>query len=263
MRATELLEAARTARRAGDLPECILQASAAASAAEQEHDAETEYHAHACVGRLLVSRDEPDEALSWLRWALDAAMRGGLSRWLGPANHDLALAVRDTGNYRGFSERSGVAFLLYRDSNPKHPGISGLVADMAETESEQNPSDKDRLAHALQAWRAVPGSMSQPRYRLNAAANGMRSAALLGLRSRYLDSVDRLEHVFATLPHHEHAARTLVDAAAAAVHMRDFERAASLAGRARGIAEGRGEGKIAERASEALNASLGEREMVA
>lgn len=262
MSATELLEQARTARRAGDLPECILKASAAASAAEQEHNAETEYHAHACLARLHLSREEPSDALVCFKWALDAALRGGLSHWMAPAYHDVYIASREAGHDDAMTRWGAAAFTIYRDSSPNHVGFTGLIADFAE-DSLDRETNKKIAARSWEQWRCVPGLEMKPHYRLNAAVGQMRAAAILGVGSKYKAACDTLEEIFVSLPHHEHAARSMTDAANAALHMRDFERSASLAGRAKGIAEGRGEGRVAERATEALDNALAERSALA
>lgn len=258
MSTSELLEQARQARRDGDLPECLTCSTAAVAAAEYERDWEIIYHAHACVGRLHMSRAEPDLALAPFRNALDAARELSPTRWLAGAYHDLALALREAGNLHGAKQKAGTAFDLYYDLNPKHPGFTGIVADIAQCGFEQRP-DKEHAAHALQAWQAVPYAMPQPRYQMAAAVNQMRSAAVLGMDLRYDVAVAMLECTCTALPHHEHAALHLVHASKAAALKRDYELAAVFAERAELIATGRNEGRVRETAAAARSDALAER----
>lgn len=258
MTALDLLTAARAARAAGDIAPCVAQAGAVACAAEAEDDRETAYHAHACVGRAHLARGEPELALGYYRWALDAAMHGGLVRWLAPAYHDLMLASREAGNPAAAKRYAGTAFDLYRDYDPRTPHLSGLIADMAQSEFEAAP-DEHTAAYALQAWRAVPVSLPEPRFRLTAAANQMASASVLNIRGRYSTALNDLEVAFAALPDHEGAGACLVQAARGAAGMKEYEDSARLAERAALLAERRGEDRIVERARHVLDCALAER----
>ncbi len=258
MSATELLEQAREARGAGDVSLCMEKVSAAVTAADQERDTLAAYHAHACAGRLYLSRCDPTGAQKHFKDALHAAGVGGLVDWLAPAYHDLYIAYREGGNEARCKRYCGTAFDLYRDFSPKHYGLTGLIADMAQAEFDLNPT-RDRAAHALQAWRPAMEALPVPHYRLAAAAHAMRAAAVLDLRSRYENAAAHLDREFSRLPHHEHAAATLVYAADACRLYRDYGRAVRLAEDAERIAEQRTEDLIRQRAVITKDKALTER----
>lgn len=258
MPALETLNLARGARAVGGIERCSTLAAAALSEATHEHDHETAYHAAACVGRAYVGRGEPDLALGHYRHALDLVLTHGLTQWIPNAYHDLGLALRETGARRQWKEKAAVAFQVYRDQNPRAPGITGIIADLAQDAFEHDPADRDKAAYALQAWRAVPASMDVPHYRLNAAANQMAAATTLGVRSRYDAARDALERFFGCLPDHEHAALTLAHAGRAACRMSEYEDAAVLGERALLIGEGRGELRAVEHAQLVIEAANAE-----
>lgn len=263
MPATETLASAREARAAGDVDLCLVLSGAAEYEAVQEHDSATEYWSAAAPGYLYLHRMEPEMALGHFRHALDVALRHGLSPVLGSAYHDVARALGDTGDFKQFKERASTAFMLYRDTNPRAPGIAGVLADMAQAESDQEPASREKVAFALQCWRAVPTSMDDPRYRLAAASQAMHAASVLGIHSRYETAAEQLSEFLAVMPSGESVAGTLVYASKAALRMMDYERAADLAGIARQIAIGRNEKVPLDLAGEALIAALAERPAVA
>lgn len=259
MNATAVLEEARQARRDGDISTCVERAYHAVSLADQDREPEAAYHACACVGRLYLSRDEAKDAYWWFRVALGQAQANGLTRWEANAHHDVYLAAREAGESHPRRTWGARAFAMYREVSHQHTGITGLLADFSAEMLDAAPTDADRISHAYQAWRAVPASMPQPRYHLAADANVMRASALMRNRKRYEDAAQALERTLESLPHHEHAARTLTDAARAATVAHDFPRAARLAERAVAISESRGEGRVCQRATEVLVSALAER----
>lgn len=259
MTATLHLEAARHARRSGDVSACIQHANVAVSASEQEHDPETAYHAYACMGRLHLSREEFADAVAAFHEAREVAKHGGLVRWQPAATYDLVLAHREAGNLPKARRLAATAVDLYLSFAPRHPAFTGLLADMAQCDFDQNRDCKQKAWDAVTHWTPCLDVLPKPHHRLNAAAQAMMGSAVLGQRARYCEADRRLEGMYDSLPHHEHAARTLAYASGAATMARDFERAATLGKRALLIAETRGEDWVAQRARVALSAALAER----
>lgn len=259
MNASDLLEQARQFRRDGNTAECIATATAAACAGEYERDWDVVYNAHACIGRLHMSRAEPDLALGPFRNALDAAKEMNPRERLAGAYHDLSLALRESGNGPAAIRKAGTAMDLYADLCPRHPGFTGLVADIAQQDFDRHPTCKERAGKSFRTWVPVAATVGPRRYRLAAAAQQMHAAAVLGTDSRYQTANDLLERVYGSLPHFEHAALTLAYASRAASLHSDYERAAVLADRAERIAESRGEDRVAEIARETRADALAER----
>lgn len=259
MECAALLEDARQARRDGDLSRCIERARAAAEEAEAVHDAETAYHALACVGRLHYSRDEPEQAAEWCGKARDAARSGGLVRWLAGSYHDLFLCMRESGNRAGARRYAGTAHDLYADFAPRHPYVSALTADMAQCDFEFNPT-ADNAQHALQAWRACPVSIpDEPRVQLIAIVNALHATSVAELPRSFARAAERLTDALGRLTDREGAAKCLVTASEAFRRMRQYPRAHVLALCAESIATERGEDVVRQKATHAKTEALAER----
>lgn len=259
MPATETLASAKEARASGDVDRCLVLASAAEFEASYEHDWDTACWSATARGIMYQQRREPHLAIAHFHHARDLALTHGLTRRLGGVYHDIALALLESGDVVGFKQQSAVAFTLYCDADPRSPGISGLIADMAQAKYDQDPSDRRDIAHAMEAWRAVPTSMTDARYQLVSAAQTMKAAAALGIRSKYDTASEHLDAYLRAVPSREYVAAILSEAARAALRMLDFERAADLAGEARQIASGRRETVLVDVAGEVLIAALAER----
>lgn len=260
--ALETVEAARFARGIGDVDACLRLSSCAVRQAEFEHDPETAYFAAEVVGRMYMGRGEPKEAVAHYRYALDILLMHGNTIRLGGAYHDLALAVRESGDRAQFKELAATSFHLYYDVNPRNPCISGLLADRACDNFERNPDDLECADAAWNAWRAVPASMRTPHYRLTAAAHQMRASAVLRSPKRYAKACEALNVFLAEMPDGESVSLILAYAAGGALQMRDFRRAADIAECAIRRGEARGESVPVEDARAVLDAALRESERV-
>lgn len=247
MNALDTLDAARAARASGNIDSCTSLAAVAEVSALGDGDHVTAYHAAAAPGRARMHRGEPQMALGHYRHALDVALTHGVMRWLPAAYHDLYEAALSAGLPDARSRWGATAFELYRDSAPRNPYLSGLIADFASEEMEADPT-QDRTAFALQAWRAVPASVGSPRVTLVASANAAYAAAALGLRCRYDRAMDQLGETREHLPDEEALALALLRAAEAGTVAMDFLRAHALATDAACVAERRGENLLRQQA---------------
>jgi len=261
--ALDTVQMARFARGIGDVPACLSLSDAAVRQAGDERYPDAAYVAAEVPGRMYMGRNEPREAEAHYRYALDLVRLYNLRNRLGGALHDLALAVREKGDYAQFRALSSEAFERYHEHNPRDPCITGLLADVAAGAFERDPGNREKASAALAAWRPVPVSMKTPRYHMAAAAQQMVTAAALGLGSSYRYASNALDWYVLDMPDREAVAMTLVYAAGGSLMHGDFHRAAELAREAERIAVLREETTVAEQAREVLNAALAERPMSA
>ena len=260
----ETVRAARFARGIGDVEGCIQLSDSAVRHAQFEHDFETAYLAAEVPGRMRMGRGEYRDAEAHYRYALDLLLmhaRPPEARLAG-AYHDLALAVRETGDRRQFKVLAAKAFTLYDSSNPRNPCITGLLADLATDDLERHPGDRDHANASLAAWKAVPASMRTPHYRLTAAAHQMRCSAILGLHGVYDVGRGALNRFLAEMPDGESVSLILTYAGGGALAMRDFRGAAEIAECAIRRGTERGESVPVEEARAVLDAATAETEGV-
>lgn len=255
--ASETLIDARAARARGDVDGCLRLSVLAMDKAKQQGDTVTEFWACIAPGVMHLGRGEPHEAAGYFRFALDTALRRGLTGLLGAAYHDNYLAARDAGELHEAKRFRAVAFEIYRDTDARNPRIAGLMADWAEEGMMYRPSE-ETAAFALQSWRACPASLPGPKERLVAACNLVVASAWLRLWPRYRDGMLSLETSLADLADDENVSIALSHACTGVVRMKDYQRAIRLAESAVRIAGARGEHVAEQRAREVLGVALAE-----
>jgi len=261
--AMETVEMARFARGVGDVAGCVSLSDSAVRQATQEHHPDAAYMAAEVPGRMFMGRGEPREAIAHYRYALDLARLHNLKNRLGGAVHDLALAVRETGDGAQFRRLAAEAFEHYSHSNPRDPCLTGLLADVAQDAFDRHPNDREKASAALQAWRGIPVCMKTVRYHMAAAAQQMVASATLGIRSRYDSAAEALDAYRLDMPDHEAVAMTFAYAARGALAMMDFEGAAYLCEIAIREGDAREESVPAEEARGVLADALAERNIFA
>lgn len=232
---------AKAKREEGNADRCLFNAVVAVSMARHEADDASMYHAFACIGRMHISRLEHVEATGWYQLALDSALSHDLRQWIAPAHHDLYLCYRERGDEHNAEIHLRAAFEGYGDS----PRMDNLLADMSEKDPPPervhrittllhpgytpSPSDRDRLILLSQ---------------LSLAYAKLGWASKLGPTYRLMDTLLSRER--------EAGAVSLCTLAEAALTARCYEMAATVAERARELAEFREEMKVKALAEEVL-----------
>lgn len=194
------LDRARASRASGDMAGCVLNASVAAYHAERDHLPEILYHAHACVGRAHLLRNEPEDARGWFRNAADVAAMHGLE-WHAPSLHDLFLCYRDTNPNRA----RGLADRALHHFGSGHPDLARFKADLSVF---QEPMEKRWALFAPFIRRSV-----EENYRMIALCNLMEAAAYGGNSHRLLMFWECLSDTLRARESHEGSAVSLLAAA--------------------------------------------------
>lgn len=229
--AVDYLNRARAARDAGKLDNCLQHGQVAIALADVEEDRDTGFHAHACMGRMYMSRSEPEQAAVWYAQAKEYAMEYGLAQWLPYACHDLYLAYSETGEREKAWRARAAATELY----PARC-LSRLTADVSLEEMRRGSG-----GHAYHAFRAVSDDCAKnDRDRLVTLENLTNAASMVGtmLFDRHWNSF-REELIWRTTG--ESITRVYLVGAEAGLRRDRREEAARLAERAKGLAEARQE----------------------
>jgi hypothetical protein len=189
---------------------------------------------------MRLRRGEPQDAWTWFDLAQRIATRHGLTRWQGPALHDLFLCARDAGDVKEARRLAQEAWAAYGE---RHPRVGAFLADWI------------GLSLPPERWdpyfRPFVLPDVEPSDRVAALACLLRSAAARRDRLRAAEAWHRLRD--AAGEDVAGAALALADAAEALDRSGLRDAAEAAAERARELAEIRKEGRVRERAERTLS----------
>lgn len=198
------------------------------------------------LGNMLVLRGNFPAAQRMHIKALRASRRKGLHHLQGLALHDLFVIASETGRVQ---QAEDLARQAYRAYGPKSDKLPDLAMDVAYFWMQQGYFER-----ALEVFQALEPQIWNPRARVNTVANLARAAAGSGQRDVFRKSWTEVNRLLRQPGTDETAAGCMLELAAGARSLEEWDRAESAAEQALEIAIARGQAKVRLQAEALLDA---------
>jgi tetratricopeptide (TPR) repeat protein len=212
----------------------------------QVGDWESYSRAYISLGNMLVLRGNFPAAQRMHIKALRAARRKGLHHLQGSALHDLFVIASETGRVQQAEDLARQAYRAYGSSSAKLPL---LAMDVAYFWMQQGYFER-----ALEVFQALEPHIWDPRPRVATLANLARAAAGCGQRDTFRKSWTEVTRLLRQPGTEEPAAGCLLELAAGARSLEEWDRAESAAEQALETATARNQSKVRLQAEALLEA---------